>query len=126
MVQKSKKYISGDLEMRGQRCCNYGPDQERLKFFVEHGRNYNEAMKMMNEARELDLHDKKHILSNDQIEKAEQKIGLFTRGDALVPLTDLANMQCMRKQRPIRIAASQATIKIAIISMITPGTYKNY
>ncbi|RIA99973.1 N-terminal acetyltransferase A, auxiliary subunit [Gigaspora rosea] len=53
-------------------------------------------MKMMNEARELDLHDKKHILSNDQIEKAEQKIGLFTRGNALVPLTNLANMQCMQ------------------------------
>ncbi|CAG8803411.1 19568_t:CDS:2, partial [Gigaspora rosea] len=96
MVQKSEKYISGDLELRGQRCCNYGPDQERLKFFVEHGRNYNETMKMMNEARELDLHDKKHILSNDQIEKAEQKIGLFTRGNALVPLTNLANMQCMQ------------------------------
>ncbi|KAF0451682.1 glycoside hydrolase family 31 protein [Gigaspora margarita] len=34
--QKSEKYISGDLELRGHGCGNYGPDRERLKFFVEH------------------------------------------------------------------------------------------
>ncbi|RIB22616.1 hypothetical protein C2G38_2173544 [Gigaspora rosea] len=32
----------------------------------------------MNEARKLDPHNIKHMLSNDQIEKTEQKIGLFT------------------------------------------------
>ncbi|RIB03098.1 NMDA receptor-regulated protein 1-domain-containing protein [Gigaspora rosea] len=53
----------------------------------------------MNEAHELDLQDRfinskcsKYMLSNDQIKEAEQKIGLFTRGDAPDPLIDLADM----------------------------------
>ncbi|CAG8494448.1 1112_t:CDS:10, partial [Scutellospora calospora] len=69
---------------------------------IKHGGNLNEAMKVMNEARELDLQDRfinskcsKYMLRNDQTEEAEQKIGLFTRGDAPDPLTDLADMQCM-------------------------------
>ncbi|RIB24053.1 hypothetical protein C2G38_2134138 [Gigaspora rosea] len=69
---------------------------------LKHGGNHNEATKVMNEARELDLQDRfinskcsKYMLRNDQIEEAEQKIGLFTRGDAPDPLTDLADMQCM-------------------------------
>ncbi|CAG8532341.1 12386_t:CDS:10, partial [Dentiscutata heterogama] len=69
---------------------------------LKHGGNLDEAMKVMNEARELDLQDRfinskcsKYMLRNDQTEEAEQKIGLFTRGDAPDPLTDLADMQCM-------------------------------
>ncbi|CAG8552241.1 5817_t:CDS:10, partial [Racocetra fulgida] len=69
---------------------------------LKHGGDLNEAMKVMNEARELDLQDRfinskcsKYMLRNDQAEEAEQKIGLFTRGDAPDPLTDLADMQCM-------------------------------
>ncbi|CAG8526740.1 12337_t:CDS:10, partial [Dentiscutata heterogama] len=32
----NQTYISGDLELREEGCGNYGPDLERLKFFVEH------------------------------------------------------------------------------------------
>ncbi|CAG8729844.1 13351_t:CDS:2, partial [Cetraspora pellucida] len=32
----TERYLSGDLELRGPGCGNYGPDKEKLKFFVEH------------------------------------------------------------------------------------------
>ncbi|CAG8596714.1 11824_t:CDS:10, partial [Scutellospora calospora] len=32
----SERYLNGDLELRGLGCRNYGPDQRKLKFFVEH------------------------------------------------------------------------------------------
>ncbi|RIA85284.1 NMDA receptor-regulated protein 1-domain-containing protein [Glomus cerebriforme] len=69
---------------------------------LKHGGNFNEAMKVMDEARELDLQDRfinskctKYMLRNDQPKEALKTIGLFTRGDAPDPLTDLIDMQCM-------------------------------
>ncbi|CAJ0644182.1 14066_t:CDS:10 [Entrophospora sp. SA101] len=69
---------------------------------LKHGGDISEAMKVMNEARELDLQDRfinskcaKYMLRVDQTDEAEKTIGLFTRGDALDPLTDLIDMQCM-------------------------------
>ncbi|CAG8853182.1 36479_t:CDS:1, partial [Gigaspora margarita] len=47
--------------------------------------NHNEVTKVINKAHELDLQNRfinskcsKYMLSNDQIEETEQKIGLFT------------------------------------------------
>ncbi|CAG8452976.1 18718_t:CDS:10 [Acaulospora morrowiae] len=69
---------------------------------LKHGGDLSEAMKVMNEARELDLQDRfinskcsKYMLRNDKDVEAEKTIGLFTRGDAPDPITDLVDMQCM-------------------------------
>ncbi|PKC16224.1 N-terminal acetyltransferase A, auxiliary subunit [Rhizophagus irregularis] len=69
---------------------------------LKHGGDLNNAMKVMDEARELDLQDRfinskctKYMLRNNQPEEALKTIGLFTRGDAPDPLTDLIDMQCM-------------------------------
>ncbi|CAG8471960.1 12678_t:CDS:10, partial [Acaulospora colombiana] len=69
---------------------------------LKHGGNLPEAVKTMNEARELDLQDRfinskcsKYMLRNGQDTDAEKTIGLFTRGDAPDPITDLVDMQCM-------------------------------
>ncbi|CAG8580181.1 12419_t:CDS:10 [Ambispora gerdemannii] len=69
---------------------------------LKHGGDVCEAMKAMNEGRELDLQDRfinskctKYMLRNGQITEAEKTIGLFTRGDAPDPITDLIDMQCM-------------------------------
>ncbi|CAI2168319.1 5145_t:CDS:10 [Funneliformis geosporum] len=69
---------------------------------LKHGGDLSKAMKVMDEARELDLQDRfinskctKYMLRNDQPKEAIKTIGLFTRGDAPDPLTDLMDMQCM-------------------------------
>ncbi|RHZ63326.1 hypothetical protein Glove_330g14 [Diversispora epigaea] len=69
---------------------------------LKHGGNISEATKVMNEARELDLQDRfinskctKYMLRSNQPIEAENTIGLFTRGDAPDPITDLMEMQCM-------------------------------
>ncbi|KAG9289032.1 hypothetical protein G9A89_015581 [Geosiphon pyriformis] len=69
---------------------------------LKHGGDVAEAMKVMNEARELDFQDRfintkctKYMLRNGQLTEAEKIVGLFTRGDAPDPITDLVDMQCM-------------------------------
>ncbi|CAG8567067.1 5151_t:CDS:10, partial [Paraglomus brasilianum] len=69
---------------------------------LKHGGDMNEAMKAMNDARELDLQDRfinskcvKYMLRNNQAEEAEKTIGYFTRRDAPDPYSDLVDMQCM-------------------------------
>lgn len=60
------------------------------------------AARMMEQARLLDLQDRflngkaaKYWMRNDQVEKANELLGLFTKKDASSPGQDLLDMQCL-------------------------------
>lgn len=68
----------------------------------KHDNDLETAMKIMNEARELDLQDRfvnskcvKYMLRNGNIDEAEKTAGLFTKADSPSPLADLTEMQCI-------------------------------
>lgn len=67
---------------------------------LKHSGNAQEASKVMNEAREMDLQDRfinsksaKYMLRAGEIEEAERVLGLFTRKDVNT-VQDLTDMQC--------------------------------
>ncbi|RKO93510.1 NMDA receptor-regulated protein 1-domain-containing protein [Blyttiomyces helicus] len=70
---------------------------------LKHGGDPASAMKVLNEARQLDLQDRfvntkctKYMLRNDDMLEAEKTISLFTRSQTdSEPLSDLVDMQCM-------------------------------
>ncbi|KAJ3174921.1 hypothetical protein HDU87_006587 [Geranomyces variabilis] len=69
---------------------------------LKHGGDSESAMRIMNEAREIDLQDRfinskctKYMLGNGNVAEAEKTITLFTRSESTDPLADLVDMQCM-------------------------------
>ncbi|KAJ3102267.1 hypothetical protein HDU96_009704 [Phlyctochytrium bullatum] len=73
----------------------------KARILKHHGDSEN-AMKVMNEARERDLQDRfintrctKYMLRNDCVEQAEKTVVLFCRPDSSDKLNDLIELQCM-------------------------------
>ncbi|KAJ3416121.1 N-alpha-acetyltransferase 16, NatA auxiliary subunit [Chytridiales sp. JEL 0842] len=67
---------------------------------LKHAGDYENAMIVMNDARERDLQDRcinskctKYMLRNDQVEKAESTITMFIRADALDKVAELVELQ---------------------------------
>ncbi|KAI9140409.1 NMDA receptor-regulated protein 1-domain-containing protein [Paraphysoderma sedebokerense] len=67
----------------------------------KHAGDQTTAASCLDRARELDFQDRfintkcvKYFIRNDQLEKAEEMAGLFTRAEATSPLQDLTDMQC--------------------------------
>ncbi|KAL1914904.1 uncharacterized protein VTP21DRAFT_7820 [Calcarisporiella thermophila] len=69
---------------------------------LKHGGDLSGAVRVMNDARELDLQDRfinskcvKYLLRNNETEEAENTVVLFTKQDIPDRLQDLVDMQCM-------------------------------
>lgn len=110
LAQHYNYYLSRDLDramdyvdraiMKDAQSVDFHMTKARI---LKHRGNLQEASKMMDHARTLDLKDRyinskaaKYQLRNNENDKALKTVGMFTRADTVGgPLADLVDMQCV-------------------------------